>query len=419
MTPITAFRRTALALALPLCLGMAPTVLASAPAAAPAAEEESTEAKVVRYTRELEQSPTSEDAPEMRRALMNWAFDGGHLVINVCNVMDLPEHGAKDRSPITVELTQQTVFGNAAFQIEHGTETDELARQVAATQSALKVYSNFVAKDPSLRIAQMETLLAQQKAGRLERQLAPVVAECDAMRRTRLAQPGDDVPFLGGFLRDTSVIYPLRLGSWEFASEQRPEEDPTAAGLLYERPGDDSGWINVYFYPVGILDAGQVAEYAAGTQQDLAQNWGEQLPDQPMSKLSTFSIPVKASGKTPYGYQPRAASVTAHQADFSFRREGTMYTSAFVFMVDRLYGIEIRYISEAAKLDGTQMRKAIEAFARELHPQLEIISSGSCGLPIMGVDGKIADGCDGIEAVTPAVPEGKRELRLEYAPPSS
>ena len=252
MAPFTALRRTVLALALPFCLGLAPALLANE-APAPVDPEETNEAKFVRYTRELEQTPNTKDAAEIRQALMGWAMQGSNLVINVCDVLDLPELGTPERSPITVELTQQTVFGNVAFQIEHGTETDELARQVAATESALKAYTGLVANNPSLRIKQMDALLAQQKANRLDRHLAPIVADCEGARRTKLAQPSDDVPFLGGFLRDTSIIFPERIGSWEFVYENRFDEAPYGASLRYQKPNDSTGWIDVYLFPVGIV----------------------------------------------------------------------------------------------------------------------------------------------------------------------
>jgi hypothetical protein len=409
--------RTVLTMALALCLAPAFSAFADEPSED---AEESTHAKVLRYTHALESSPDAADAPEVRRALVDWAMDNGEFEVNLCDVMDLPEMGHKDRSPITTELTQQTLFGNIAFQIEHGTDTPELARQVAAAESAIKAYTVLVDKDPSLRIAQMDTLIAQQKAGRLDKHLAPVVTECMSARRTRMGQSPDKVPFLGGFLRETSVIYPLRVGTWEMVNEHRFEGPPYGASLRYQRKDDPTGWIDLYVYPVGVLSAEKVAERATVERTNLEEAWASQATDPPMSPLSTFSIPVKADASakpSPY-HQPRPAAITAHRVDFGFQRDGTPYSGAFVFMVDRLYGLEIRYNSEAAALDRTQLRKAAEAFARDVMPKLAIISNGSCGLPEMAVDGKLADGCDGIEPVTPSVGEGQREMRFEYAPPS-
>ncbi len=407
--------RTALAVVLSLCLTPAFSVLADEPSED---AEESTHAKVLRYTRALETSPDAADAPEVRKALIDWAMNNGEFEVNLCDVMDLPELGHKDRSPITTELTQQTLFGNIAFQIEHGTETPELARQVAAAESAIKAYTVLLAKDPSLRIAQMDTLIAQKKAGRLDKHLAPVVTECLAARRTRMNPSPDEVPFLGGFLRETSVIYPERIGTWVMVGEHRFDTAPYGASLRYERPDDSTGFIDLYIYPVGVNSAEAVAEQAVIERDALQKGWASQLVDPPMSPLSTFTLPVKPDAKPSPYHQPRPKAVTAYQVDFGFQREGTPYSGAFVYIVDRMHGIEIRYNSEAASLDRAQLRREAEKFAREVFPQLGIVSNGSCGLPGTGGDGKLPDGCDGIEPVTPAVGEGKRELRFEYAPPS-
>ncbi|RRU22251.1 hypothetical protein [Stenotrophomonas sp. 278] len=417
MASITALRRTALALALPLCLSLASPLLANEPAG-PAEAEESTHAKVLRYTRALEVSPDAADASEVRRALLDWAMNNSEFEVNLCDVMDLPELGHKDRSPITTELTQQMLFGNVAFQIEHGRDTPELARQVAAAESSIKVYKVMLAKHPELRIAQMDALVAVQKAGRLDRHLAPVVTDCLAARRTRVNASPDEVPLLGGFLRETSLIFPETMGTWKFVHETRLDDAPHGAVLRYQRPGDDSGWVDVYIYPVGVNSVEAVAEQAVNERDALQRSWESQLVDPPMSPLSTFTLPVKpVANPSPY-HQPRPKAITAYQVDFGFKREDGAYSGAFIYMVDRLHGIEIRYNAKAASLDRTQLRKEAEKFTREVFPQLGIISNGSCGLPQMGVDGKLADGCDGIEPVTPAVGEGMRELRFEYAPPS-
>ncbi|WP_282295033.1 hypothetical protein [Stenotrophomonas sp. PS02289] len=414
MAPITALRRTALGLALPLCLALTSSLLANEPAA-PAAEEESTHAKALRYTRALEETPDAADAAEVRRALLDWGMNNGEFEVNLCNVMDLPELGHKDRSPITTELTQQMLFGNIAFQIEHGTDTPELARQVAAAESAIKVYTVMLAKHPELRIAQMDALIAEQKAGRLDRHLTPVVTDCLAARRTRVNQSPDEVPLLGGFLRETSVIYPERIGTWVMVGEHRIDTVPYGASLRYQRPDDSSGFIDLYIYPVGMNTPEAVAEQAKIEREALQQNWAPQLVDPPMSALSTFKLPVEPAKPSPY-HQPRPKTVTAYQVDFGFKREDGAYSGAFIYMVDRLHGIEIRYNAKASSLDRTRLRKEAEKFTREVFPQLSIVSNGSCGLPQMGIDGKLADGCDGIEPVTPAVGEGKRELRFEYTP---
>lgn len=415
MATMGVVHRAMLGLALPLCLALPPAVSAKTPAA-PAGAEEGETAKVLRYTRELERRPDSADAPAIRQALLRWTIDTPDYQVNVCDVLQLPEARSTDTRSITAALNLQTMFGNVAHQIERGKEGDELSRQVAGVESALRAYAAYAAKDPALQIPEMDALLGRQKAGTLRAQLAPVLDKhCDADEKTPLKiEAAAETPFLGGFLQESHVVYPLNVGNWSMQGEQRYEEAEFGASVRFQRKGDTAGWIDAYFYPVGVLSADEIERMAATERKTLVDTWTKEISGEPMTPLSPLVIPIIDHAAVPADQQPRAKAINAQALDFTFVRKGTPYSSAMVFMVDRLYAIKFRCSAEANALTRDQLRRDVEAFARQMVPQLDISSTGKCGVPAMFVDGKRADGCAGEAAIQPVVNEGQRELRFEY-----
>jgi hypothetical protein len=406
--------RVVLGVALPLCL-VVPLLVRADTSVTPAGEEEQETAKVVRYTRELERTPDGPDAPAMRQALLRWTIDTPDYQVMVCDMLQLPEESSTDRSPISGELNVQMMFGNVAHQIQHGKAGDELTRQVAGVESALRAYTAYVAKKPVLRMPVLDALLGAQKDGALRAELAPVMDKhCKASEMITLTiKPDEATPFLGGFLQESHVVYPLNVGSWSMQGERRYDEPEWGASVRYQRKGDTTGWIDAYFYPVGVLSADEIEQMAATERKTLVDTWAKEISGAPMTPLTTLVIPV-VDGAVPAGQHPRAKAINAQALDFTYVRNDTPYSSALVFMVDRLYAIKFRYSAEVKTLTREQLRRDVEAFALQLVPQLDISSTGKCGVPAMFVDGKRADGCAGEEAIQPVVNEGQRELRFEY-----
>lgn len=415
MASMCLLRRAVLGVALPLCLVVPSMVRADTPPIPAGAEEQET-AKVVRYTRELERTPDGPDALAMRQALLRWTIDTPDYQVIVCDMLQLPEQGRTGESPISGELNVQMMFGNVAYQIQHGKQGDELTRQTAGVESALRVYAAYVAKQPALRVPALDALVVSQKAGKLRASLAPVLEKhCQGEEKTALAiKPEAEVPFLGGFLQESHVVYPLNVGSWSMQAEQRYDEPEWGASVRYQRKGDTTGWIDAYFYPVGVLSADGVKQMAATERKSLVDTWAKEISGEPMTPLTSLVIPVVDGAVVPADQQPRAKAINAQALDFTYTRKDITYSSAMVFMVDRLYAIKFRYSADAKAITREQLRRDVEAFARQLVPQLDISSTGKCGVPAMFVDGKRADGCAGEEAIQPVVNEGQRELRFEY-----
>ncbi len=400
-------------------LAAAFVVAAALPALSWAAPKSET-ARFVRETRQLEASPLQPGAEEMRRWLFNWAVETPDYQVIICPVLGLPETVDEETS-IAPEVLAQQYFGNLAYQITEGSDGDELDRQLAGVESALKAYAMFMKADPSLKIPGVDHLAALKKAGTLRAHVAAVLEEkcgADAPRKTLSldaedAAPSDLTVFLGDFLRGTSVVYPMQVGQWQAVDERRYDDVLGGASVRFERPGDKTGWIDLYFYPAGVQEPAQRREAAEGEREALLDARREQMAsERDMSPLQSMVVPVASLG--PGG----PARVDANVLDFLYSHEGTAYSSVMVFAIDRMYAIKLRYSVEATAASRQQARREAETFFKALLPGVEITSFGSCGGVPPEDQLRLRMGCVGVDPLLPVVGEGQRELRFEYPAPT-
>ncbi len=406
--PIWLFRLV-LTAALPL-VALPPSVLQAAepPAEERPAVEEAESSRAVRYTRALEAEPLADDATAMRQWLLRWIMETPDYTVTVCNMLDLPD---EDPPALASELMLQMMAGNVAYQIEHGTEGDEASRQLAGVESVLRMYGQYLVRDANWGVPALAPLIEHDRDGTLpgyvERRVADV---CDAVNGKRMALEEDApaTPFLGSFLRESHIVYPLAVpDGWKMLGEQRYETPEQGASVRFHREGDKRGWMDVFFYPVGVVTSDQRTKMAETERSNLVAAWDDALTGDPITRLTPFNVPT--------GRPAPHFIVTAYATDFSYLSRDTRksYNSAMVFMVDRLYAVKLRYSAEADALSRAQVAKEAQHFARQLLPQVEISSTGDCGASGVA-DNAPADGCMGEDPIQPAVDEGRRELRFEY-----
>ncbi|KRD73585.1 hypothetical protein [Lysobacter sp. Root983] len=155
------------------CLGTA------AQAAEPAAESDS--AKMIRLTRALEHDPLGDTDNSMRAWLLDWLMQMPDHTVVVCDAVSLPVKD--DRKPNVGIYVLQQMFGNGAYQIEHPDDKDASAPLLAGVESMLRAYSAVLTKEPRSRIAYLDTLLEQEKAGTLKQYMTPILDEKCAKNR--------------------------------------------------------------------------------------------------------------------------------------------------------------------------------------------------------------------------------------------
>lgn len=148
-------------------------------AAGNATAGETDAATFVRLTRALEADPMQDTTKEIRSWMMDWATETKDVSVKVCLIMDMIP--AKEESYSAI-LMLQSMFGNAAYQIEHpGKKSDQLAQQVAGVESMLKAYTSLLRANPEKHFDGLDMLVKRQDAGQLASYLAPQVeAKCSA-----------------------------------------------------------------------------------------------------------------------------------------------------------------------------------------------------------------------------------------------
>lgn len=271
-------------------------------------------------------------------------------------------------------------------------------------------------------------------------------------------------PFLGGFLKETRVLYPLRIGDWEAQGEHLYEQQELGASVRYVHRGDKDRWIDLYFYPAGVLPASRLAVDAKAVVEGIRTTVGvpggySEMQVEPMVPLSF-----------PVGTGKQREDIAAQSVSLHLVREGKAYSSALVLMIKDLYYIKGRFSAEQSALSQRKTRRQLEDFMREVAGQSRVISTGDCWMPMprvqkvvlaSGAPGQIASvdkegalsaiayadrvealdvdspeagvmafmamvqtgrwlkGCLPVEDINPVVPEGMREIRLEFRTPAN
>ena len=280
------------------------------------------------------------------------------------------------------------------------------------------------------------------------------------------ADPGEgeaapQVPFLGGFLEETRIVYPLKVGDWEAQGEHLYDEAAAGASVRYQSGDRTDRWIDVYFYPAGAVPRTYLDQAAQGTLEEIQSGVGRPggYLEVEMGWLNRFQVAAPGGGEP----------IPARSADMRLRLEQGEYHSAMAVLVDRMYHVKGRYSLEAGIMDRAGVREGLQDFIAELVRETYIGSTGRCWSPepvealapdaaapadavvsvgageggsawlvgtrvlarepegdearalsllAMAMDGRLYPGCVGSDPHNPDVGEGKREIRLEYRAPA-
>ncbi len=230
-------------------------------------------------------------------------------------------------------------------------------------------------------------------------------------------------PFPGGFLRESRIAYPLKVGGWEAVGEHRFDEQQYGVSVRYAHGQDTDRWIDVYFYPAGVLSALQFAGVAKA-EADLIGQAHRQAGHAgfDISELRAFSVAAVPADP--------GATIPASVVDLGYTIHGTAYSSAMTLLLDRLYFVKARYSIEQARLSREDTRRQLEQFTAQLHPRLVVLSMGDCSMPSridagtgrvtagrQVLDARLLPSCVGESPGNPDVSAGMREIRIDYRAP--
>ena len=282
----------------------------------------------------------------------------------------------------------------------------------------------------------------------------------------RKGEPGpksdERSPFLGGFLRETRVIYPLKFDGWEAQGEHLYDVQELGASVRYAHNRHPGRWIDLYFYPAGILDAKQFDEAMLQQREMLeaaVQPGGYSEMELGETQSFTYRLRDADGGK--------GDETKGHSLDLHAVRDDHRLNSAMTLQVENLYFVKGRMSLPEDDLSRRATRKLLEDFVSGLAGKLTIVSTGECWMPMpieplvadaksqphlftvdkdgkdnvvvtqdkvlavepkspeahvammlgMSMTGRFIDGCQSVEDLNNSVEEGMRELRLEYHAP--
>lgn len=205
----------------------------------------------------------------------------------------------------------------------------------------------------------------------------------------------------GGLLRESRITYPLAVAEWQAVGEHLFEEQEDGVSVRYVHGADRDRWIDVYFYPAGILPGAQFFQ-AAQAEAELIREAHVQAghTDFDLGRLRSFSFD---------GGNDRPMDGSA--LDLAYTVDGVRYSSAMALLLDRLYFVKARYSIEESKLSRRAAREQLQAFVAQLQPRVAIVNVGDGAGAWLGSLGGLATSADPAGG---GVAPGMRELRLEY-----
>lgn len=276
------------------------------------------------------------------------------------------------------------------------------------------------------------------------------------------------MPFLGGFLRETRILYPLKLGQWSAVGERRYDDPKDGVSVRYRHGEDSDRWADVYFYPVGVLSDDEIRQVAEAEREGLRKIWlqGPDAKDGAISELRRYTFDSKAAPVEGDGKKP--GPPTAYSVDLTYETKGDRRNSAMVVLFQDMYMLKTRYSVKHQAAARPALSEELEGFTAELANAVSISSTGGCWRPLP-IEPLIADqpipegylmsietdgtpteyvypdrviardpssigaeaaamlgmsmlermypGCVGADPENPVVPDGMREIRIEYRSP--
>lgn len=272
------------------------------------------------------------------------------------------------------------------------------------------------------------------------------------------------LPFLGGFITESRVLYPLQLEGWQAQGEHRHDDPAYGVSVRYRDPERPQRWLDVYFWPAGKLPPDALRAAIDGTARELAGMAGRQdYYDQiRVGTPEALELQRGDAGNT---------TVPAWLLSLQSTKQGQESLSELGLFVRDMYFVKLRYTAPEPDASAAALREESAALLLALERQVEIINTGACWglLPVVAKaapdarapgalmnsavegrvtavafadrveardpadesarllqvmaslqTGRLADpSCVAPERINPQVEPGQREIRMEYRVPTA
>ncbi len=139
-------------------------------AVAPATAQTTKRAQLVKFAKQLEQTPFGDEAETNRGWAVRWVIETDQVSVIVCS-NSVTEPLLDKKNKYGSDLLGQYMIGMAAFKIENPDKAaDEDAAQLAGVQSFLRAYEAMVAAKPKAKYNKMDDLIAMRDKGELTKE---------------------------------------------------------------------------------------------------------------------------------------------------------------------------------------------------------------------------------------------------------
>ncbi|BDG01606.1 hypothetical protein [Anaeromyxobacter oryzae] len=166
-------RRPALALAALALAALAPALALARGPSTPTERR-----RAVETTRRLEQQPLAKSSNAERRWLLQWIVEIPDIHVQGCSGPLDALAQDQDGERYGRLLFVQSMFGMAAYQVEHPKEKDWVTIQTAGIESVLRAYRSLLRSEPNARWEELDALLVAAKAGQLEAVVEKTMEGC-------------------------------------------------------------------------------------------------------------------------------------------------------------------------------------------------------------------------------------------------
>lgn len=185
------------------------------------------------------------------------------------------------------------------------------------------------------------------------------------------------IEYLGGYLQQSRVLYPLRVDGWEALGEHRFERAEMGVSVRYMNAALGGRWMDLYFYPgapfVDQAFSRAVDQTVAEIEGVIRQRDGTAFVP---GVVRTFPIPDPAAA-----YLGEHA-VKSRSYAFDTAMEGAPHRSAMAMSVRNMYFVKVRYSVPGHAQTTEQARAEAEAFLAAFMAAVRINNTGACFHPL-------------------------------------
>jgi len=128
--------------------------------------DECQRARVVDYTRDLEQHPLAKDNLQKRIWLTEWIVNSPEVAVAPYKELDSLE---AVNNTYSQQLRMQAMYAQAAFQLEHPKVKNPAAIQAAGLEGTLRAYRSIQRFDPSAHYPVLDDLMTIGRKGKLQK----------------------------------------------------------------------------------------------------------------------------------------------------------------------------------------------------------------------------------------------------------